>query len=494
MKRKGLAWGVWGLAAFLFLLLILTAAEASCPEASIRSFSDALWYSLTTLTTVGYGDLYPISPVGRLIGGTLMLMSVGLLAAVIGWVVGLVKGLLPRLALYALRRSDWFLFSEFNAASQALAADLARQHPGCVRIFGSAGDGKPRQKGCFFLPQKVTEILPSAAKSSGKRTVFLISPDPFKNVSDALKLKGSPAAVCCLGPENPLLKGVSFFDPFELCARRFWQAHPLEGHEECVLIAGSGSYAQALLENALLSQARQPFKRCAYHLFGDWSRWRSLHPAIGQALAVEEDRPGMDGLYFHTGNWFEHQALMERAQRIILCHEEESENLRDALDFSRCFAGGQTLYVRALQAAVPGIAFGLAHDLYTAEMVMKQGLDALARRMHDTYRAQHPQAPAWEQLDAFTQASNRAAADHVATKKRLLAGENYSALSPGRREEMRRCEHDRWLRFYSLHNWRFGQEKDARSRRHPCMLPYEQLSAADQAKDDYAWQQMEESS
>ena len=75
---------------------------------------------------------------------------------------------------------------------------------------------------------------------------------------------------------------------------------------------------------------------------------------------------------------------------------------------------------------------------------------------------------------------------------RLLGGEKYADLSPERREKMRRCEHDRWMRFYSLYNWRFGETKDAACRRHPCMVSYEQLNAVEKAKDDYAWQLTEE--
>jgi voltage-gated potassium channel len=47
-------------------------------EANIRTASDALWWSFTTITTVGYGDKYPVSTEGRLIAGVLMVAGVGL--------------------------------------------------------------------------------------------------------------------------------------------------------------------------------------------------------------------------------------------------------------------------------------------------------------------------------------------------------------------------------------------------------------------------------
>ena len=52
-KRK---WLPVFLAIYLAVLCLLTLAERSAPEASIQTFEDALWYSLVTMSTVGYGD------------------------------------------------------------------------------------------------------------------------------------------------------------------------------------------------------------------------------------------------------------------------------------------------------------------------------------------------------------------------------------------------------------------------------------------------------
>lgn len=44
------------------------------------SVPDAAWWAIATLTTVGYGDLYPITPLGRLFGGIVMIMGLCILA------------------------------------------------------------------------------------------------------------------------------------------------------------------------------------------------------------------------------------------------------------------------------------------------------------------------------------------------------------------------------------------------------------------------------
>ncbi len=77
---------VGGGAALLGFVAALAAldAERGAPEASIDSFGDALWWSVTTMTTVGYGDTYPVTEAGRWIAIGLMLGGVVLLGTVTG--------------------------------------------------------------------------------------------------------------------------------------------------------------------------------------------------------------------------------------------------------------------------------------------------------------------------------------------------------------------------------------------------------------------------
>lgn len=57
-------------------------AERDAPEASITTFGDALWWVLTTITTVGYGDRYPVTTEGRLVAAGLMLAGIAVLGTV----------------------------------------------------------------------------------------------------------------------------------------------------------------------------------------------------------------------------------------------------------------------------------------------------------------------------------------------------------------------------------------------------------------------------
>jgi voltage-gated potassium channel Kch len=76
--------------------------EEKASGAHIKTASDALWWSFQTITTVGYGDVYPITQAGRGVGYVLMVVGVGLFGTFTAWL------------------ANWF----FGPKAQAEAASL----------------------------------------------------------------------------------------------------------------------------------------------------------------------------------------------------------------------------------------------------------------------------------------------------------------------------------------------------------------------------------
>jgi voltage-gated potassium channel len=69
------------LLAFVAAIAVLD-VERSSPDANITDFGDAIWWAVTTMTTVGYGDHYPVTSVGRVVAFGLMLGGIALLGTV----------------------------------------------------------------------------------------------------------------------------------------------------------------------------------------------------------------------------------------------------------------------------------------------------------------------------------------------------------------------------------------------------------------------------
>jgi voltage-gated potassium channel len=69
------------LLAFVAALAVLD-VERSSPDANITGFGDAIWWAVTTMTTVGYGDHYPVTSAGRVVAFGLMLGGIALLGTV----------------------------------------------------------------------------------------------------------------------------------------------------------------------------------------------------------------------------------------------------------------------------------------------------------------------------------------------------------------------------------------------------------------------------
>jgi voltage-gated potassium channel len=83
----------------LLTLLVLTVAsvlvlqfESQSPQANIKTGGDALWYSIVTITTVGYGDFYPVTVWGRLTAMLIMFAGVGIIGALASILASLLVG------------------------------------------------------------------------------------------------------------------------------------------------------------------------------------------------------------------------------------------------------------------------------------------------------------------------------------------------------------------------------------------------------------------
>ena len=498
-KRNWILIGA-GIAVYLLLLCLLPVAESASDEAVITSVPKAFWYSITTLTTVGYGDMFPVTVPGKAIGVVFQLMSLGVLAALAGLVFSLLRGhLLPRRHLRRNRNRAWFVFAQANLYTENLAAGIRKTHPDSLTVF--ADD-----------PLSLPEIL-ACRGPEGAVTVFFFGEDFTENERRAMALAASGVRVCCMTEHEPenLPENVIRFDPYESCARQYWKTYPLRRNAERVALIGGGKYASALLEQALLLNVLDENQQIRYELRGSFAEFYRLHPYLDRIIHPntaegETDAQSGDRLIFAGVDWNADLPAIADADRIILSFDAESETAEVLTALMRYCPVRGKVFARLSVPFEGAVTFGTAETLFTPEIVLQQELNRLAMQLHAQYLAASSSSvlPKWRGLGVFLRRSNLAAADHLETKVRILTGEEtdgqlrpeqcrrayevFRSADPEKREKYRRIEHIRWMRFHILNNWQYAPQRDNAKRLHPLLLPFEQLSEEDRAKDDYAWE------
>ena len=75
--------------ATVFLVFIAGAAEATVDQGDVKSFWDGMWWAVVTVTTVGYGDIYPRTVGGRVVAMLLMLVGIGFISVLTATIASL---------------------------------------------------------------------------------------------------------------------------------------------------------------------------------------------------------------------------------------------------------------------------------------------------------------------------------------------------------------------------------------------------------------------
>ena len=131
-------------------------------------------------------------------------------------------------------------------------------------------------------------------------------------------------------------------------------------------------------------------------------------------------------------------------------------------------------------------------------------MNKAAEILNDIYN-QHSDSPCpWVDLNPFLKQSNMSAADHLLIKIRILLDDETAELTADNclkayelyihdevnRDLYQEIEHRRWLRFHKMNNWEYSTTRDNLSRKHPDLLPYDELPPEEQAKNSYSWEML----
>lgn len=498
-KKKWIAFAVF--AAYIGSLLLLEYLEAPFSENTsfIGGLGNAFWYSIVTMTTVGYGDYSPNSVGGRLIGMFFMVASFGVISLSVSLLLSLLQGrFIPGIRLYFARKKNWHVFTVNSPETNLMLQQWKRAFPNDVTILLCE---EKTQSIADITAQLTPEQLLMKPHAAVQFYTFSGSQNQNNyDIAAQIAALGVPSYFDSQALDDVHVPDLFCFSPTHHCARQFWMEHPLQEGEENILFIGDGLWMKALLEQALLVNIYSVNQNLKYRVFGDASQFQMDH----YGLQLE-----CDSLTFHPS--FPSAQELRSADRIIVCMDSDENNLSVYERLKKYYVTGGKIFLRMLNdpSLLPDVTvFGSAQELYTPDLVIHRVLDRAAKLTNEYYNRLSPEtASRWEDLSDYSKGSNLASADHLLVKLRILLGDRsltkitpeacskaaqiYAIQKEEKEAYFQELEHLRWNRYLYMNNWQYGESKSNATRTHPLLKPYAELSDFDKAKDNCAWEMIE---
>ena len=505
-RKRNIRIAVGIIAAYAAVIVLLLIAESGAPDSSINSVGDAIWYSIITLTTVGYGDISPVTPVGKVLGVILALCSLGLLTALMGILLSFISGqAMPRMRLKASRNSKWYVFNEMSEYSAALAESVLNEDPDARIVFCEPGEKRISVRQIIY-PDCIPEDLIYLKGGSSDIMFFCLGNDSWKSFRRAQASAAAGIETYCVtefGPEE-ISGNPYFFSRMEIVSRCYWRDHPLQRNERDVVIIGSGNIAARLLETGLTTNVFEAGRYITYHVFGDPEGFCKSHPVIVRTLGNGD--PGDDSLILYEGSWENKPEIIRNADRIIICENDDKTVLGIYKELRTFFPTAAAVHVR-LDSDIEQIeGFGSCSKTFTLRSIVREDINRRAVTLNEIYSEGQSKHRGWNDLSDHLKRSNIAAADHMIVKVRYLLRDDsiteltkedcrraysvFSGADESVRDACREMEHRRWMRFHQMYNWEYAPVRDDLMRRHPLIVPYDQLSKEEKEVDDYAWEML----
>lgn len=307
--------------------------------------------------------------------------------------------------------------------------------------------------------------------------------------------------------QDYLSGNIKFFHSYDCCARQYWRSKPLCLHENTIVIIGFENYGRCILERAILTNVISVSQHVAYHIFGSAEDFLAIHYHLHETFSLGKPSETTDSLIFYDESWETHHPLMEQADRIIICTDDEPEGWNIFWKLNNYYKTRGQIHLHSNRRA-PGVSyFGTNEEIYTPDQIMRTALNQAAITINEIFcRSVSYPTLSWEELDNFHRESKISAADHLLMKIRiLLENETITEFTPDMAEKAyrkyceakesedmldmyRRLDHIRWLRFYTFYNWSYGTVRDDAARQHPMLCPYEKLTSELKRERDVAWE------
>jgi voltage-gated potassium channel len=141
-------------------------AEHRMPRSTIRSWGDGLWWALTTLTTVGYGDHVPVTLAGRIIAAAVMITGVAVLGGVAAGIALVVARAVAATEEQALEVEAKSIEQRLESRLDNLDERLARIEEQLQRFASRTTEVEPARASRLLQGRRECAVAPEADQGS----------------------------------------------------------------------------------------------------------------------------------------------------------------------------------------------------------------------------------------------------------------------------------------------------------------------------------------
>ena len=443
----------------------------------VKTFGDSLWWTMVTMTTIGYGDIYPVTVGGRLVAIFLMFVGIGTLgistAAIAAYFVKNDQLQLLRVS----RLKDHVVICGLGNKGLLLARAF-RERGLPVVVIESDETNKllesSKEQGTILLLGDATEpeMLIKARVQTARYLIAVCGNDGANaevaaRARDLVEARRGVALTCSAHIVDPelwyLLRHweistaksfrMQFFNVYDLGARAMLAAHPPfvgQHTKPHVLIVGAGKLGQNIVMQATRMWREQGvvgekfrvtlIDRQTEHLKESLYLRR---PGLDRVCEIEALSMEVPSPQFHRGAFlFDAEGKMS-VTTVYICVDDDGIGLSAALALLHRVrhhqvpivvqmtqdAGLATL-IQSAQGNTRGFehlhAVGLLERICQPDLVLGGANEALAHAIHERYlrdqlsgeehTSGNPSLVPWERLPEDLKESNRSQADHIGLK------------------------------------------------------------------------------
>lgn len=173
---------------------------------SVKGIFDAIWWSLVTITTVGYGDIFPVTLGGRLIAVMVMLMGIGFLGMFTATIASIFveQKLKAEKGLKTVKVTEHLIICGWNHRAEDIIKEIRAHTKACTEAIVLIADieSKPiDDENLYFVKGEVTEDNLKRANLSGAKNIIILADEKLDPRSRDAKTILNTLTVESLNPD-----------------------------------------------------------------------------------------------------------------------------------------------------------------------------------------------------------------------------------------------------------------------------------------------------